>query len=378
MPNNRKMDSTNEHDIELSTLQSIIRRPGGLLMIRQFCFITLTITLFCLLAPHYSFADGDPCVYQSSYTDSEGNRGTYITNRDAKNLDKYIHYTGSSGYTYKNYNRLGPSLTKTLQAPQSATPCTLKSPYGHLDGTFTANSGRALESIIVTYGGAPGGQVDISPIIIREGMRYNVDPLLIKTVIKYESGFCASAMSPAGAAGLMQLMPGTAEVLGVSDVFSPYQNISGGVQYIRRQLDNFGGNVALALAAYNAGPGAVIEYGGIPPFSETQNYVYLIISDYVSSGKVAKRKGGSTFSPSNVARDRQIDVISTLSKMKSGTQTSEATSSSSSPVTQQPASPQIVPLPTGSSSTTQNLLENRSSMQGNPLENNPTKNVPGY
>jgi soluble lytic murein transglycosylase-like protein len=96
-------------------------------------------------------------------------------------------------------------------------------------------------------------------------------------VVKAESNFDPTAVSGAGAAGLMQLMPGTAASLGVEDVFNPEQNVEGGVRLLRQLLDRYQGNVVYALAAYNAGPGAVDRYGGVPPYRETQTYVPRVL-----------------------------------------------------------------------------------------------------
>ena len=102
----------------------------------------------------------------------------------------------------------------------------------------------------------------------------------MKAIIANESGFNANATSGVGAAGLMQLMPGTAADLGVADSYDPAQNVSGGTRYIRGLLDRFKGDLPKAIAAYNAGPGAVEKYGGIPPYPETQNYVQNVLASY--------------------------------------------------------------------------------------------------
>lgn len=130
------------------------------------------------------------------------------------------------------------------------------------------------------------------PIIANVSRRYNVEQALVKAVIKAESGFQPNAVSPKGARGLMQLMPGTAQMHGVRNIHEPVQNINGGVQHLRMLLDRYGNNVVLALAAYNAGEGHVDQYGGIPPFEETRNYVHRVLrfrQDYLQQAIASTR-----------------------------------------------------------------------------------------
>jgi len=118
------------------------------------------------------------------------------------------------------------------------------------------------------------------PIIFQAANRHNIEPALVKAVIMAESGYNSKAVSDKGARGLMQLMPATAEMLGVEDYYHPEDNINAGVKYLKQLLDQFGGDVELALAAYNAGCGRVREYQGIPPYKATQEYVKKVIEYY--------------------------------------------------------------------------------------------------
>jgi soluble lytic murein transglycosylase-like protein len=115
-----------------------------------------------------------------------------------------------------------------------------------------------------------------APVINAAAQQYGISPALVDAVMWQESRYNPHAKSSAGAIGLMQLMPGTAQTLGVNP-YDPWQNVFGGAAYLRQQLDRFGNNVPFALAAYNAGPGAVIKHGGIPPYAETRNYVTSIM-----------------------------------------------------------------------------------------------------
>ncbi|HEY0512046.1 MAG TPA: lytic transglycosylase domain-containing protein [Thermoanaerobaculia bacterium] len=118
----------------------------------------------------------------------------------------------------------------------------------------------------------------LEPMIARHSDAQNLDPKLVRALIQAESGYNVKALSNKGAIGLMQLMPDTASELNIHDPFDPDQNIKGGTMYLRRMLDHFAGKVELAIAAYNAGPGAVEKHGGIPPFAETRDYVQRVLA----------------------------------------------------------------------------------------------------
>ena len=120
----------------------------------------------------------------------------------------------------------------------------------------------------------------LHPIVIQAASRHQVDPALVKAIIMAESGYNARAISKKGAKGLMQLMPATAQALGVEDAFNPKQNISGGVRYFKQLVDQFNGDVTLALAAYNAGSRNVRHYQGIPPFKATRCYIKKVFKYY--------------------------------------------------------------------------------------------------
>jgi hypothetical protein len=146
---------------------------------------------------------------------------------------------------------------------------------------------------------------DLSQVVNEASGRYRLDPDLVNSVIKAESGFNVRAVSPKGAQGLMQLMPGTASQLGVPNAFDPQANVDGGTRYLRELLERYNFDLVKALAAYNAGPQRVEQFGGVPPYYETRAYVARIVKDFnkkkIAQGKasapqnnVAQKKSGRT------------------------------------------------------------------------------------
>ena len=140
-------------------------------------------------------------------------------------------------------------------------------------------------------------QIDIGRMIDRHARQASLDPRLVQAVIQVESGYNARALSNKGAMGLMQLMPGTAKQLRVGNAYDPDENIRGGTTYLRRQLDRFNGDLTLALAAYNAGPGAVERYEGVPPYRETRNYVERVYRLYRGRSAPAASQAERTGTP---------------------------------------------------------------------------------
>lgn len=145
------------------------------------------------------------------------------------------------------------------------------------------------------------GSESMDAIFTEASQLYGVPEKLLKAVAKAESNFNAKAVSKAGAIGVMQLMPATARSLGVTNPYDARQNIMGGAKYLKENLNRFGGNVSLALAAYNAGPNSVQKYGGIPPYKETQNYVKTVTSYLNGSPIYSGKTVNSSYGYSSLA-----------------------------------------------------------------------------
>jgi soluble lytic murein transglycosylase-like protein len=177
--------------------------------------------------------------------------------------------TTGSAYPATTNADFASALQAATTADASAASGPSSSATGYPGLTYDAANGVA--------GGGEAG--DYESLIEQAAARNGVDPAVLHGLIEQESGFDPSASSSAGASGLTQLMPGTASSLGVANPLNPAESIEGGARYLGQLMTQFGGNTEDALAAYNAGPGAVQQYGGIPPYAETQSYVTKVLSN---------------------------------------------------------------------------------------------------
>ena len=181
--------------------------------------------------------------------------------------------------------RLGELQTMVAQmtAPAAPAPAAAPAATSSFAGALAAAQTSPSAAPVTGTGASSAFDAQINAAAASNG----IDPALLKGLVSQESGFNPSARSGAGAVGQTQLMPATASALGVTNPLDPAQSLQGGAKYLREQLDRFGGDEQLALAAYNAGPGAVQKYGGVPPYAETQNYVTSVMS------KAAAFRGGT-------------------------------------------------------------------------------------
>ena len=171
---------------------------------------------------------------------------------------------------------------KAVQSFDSVLKKTAQVKFGDLlTNPTTKVNANIYSAQDVSSGDKISAKEQIKNMVSRIEKKHGVDEKLVNALIKQESGFNPKAKSKVGAMGLMQLMPATAKGLGVTNPLDPEQNVDGGVRYLKSMLNRYNGNIILALAAYNAGPGAVDKYDGVPPYKETQNYVKSILSTYL-------------------------------------------------------------------------------------------------
>lgn len=211
---------------------------------------------------------------------------------------------------------IGPVQSDVPNGVISATPAIVRRDTS--DNTEFANTLR-------TSTGLSSGSANLDSIFEEAGRIYNISPNLLKAVAKVESNFRPDAVSRVGAIGVMQLMPGTAAGLGVTDPYDPHQNIMGGANYLRQMLDRFDGNLQAALSAYNAGPGRVSRNGG-QPLSFTEGYVAKVLNNFnggnITAGSVAYNRSPSIGfqttqdSTGNLSELLNKDAISQMLLMK--------------------------------------------------------------
>jgi soluble lytic murein transglycosylase-like protein len=216
---------------------------------KKFSLVVISASLLLLVATGAQAQDSTRYAYNNFDFDN----GVRVTTPAPAPTPRHVRLTAMH---IAELRRLGAQII-----PAPVTPSLSMTPSQSLDGFTTGNAA-------------------VDALIVAAAVHNGVDPVLLYAIMHRESSFKMGAVSPKGARGLMQLMPGTAARFGVRNIFDPAQNIEGGARYVRFLLDYFNGDVRLALAGYNAGEGAVDKFGGIPPYRETQEYVRLIGQRY--------------------------------------------------------------------------------------------------
>jgi hypothetical protein len=269
---------------------------------------TAAIATSFLLPPNvWADDEGDRSASSRITTSEENGRKVYVNDDSPvkpKQAQTQTTQTRRSTLVYwsSKENRWKPvpsAGTASLQAAKSAA-AEVNQYYGH-ESTQSALARIVAANSAPNFRGHQATPEEIDESIVMAAARHNVDPNLVRAVIKVESNFNSNAVSRKGAMGLMQLMPSTARSLNVKNPFDPEQNVDAGVRHLKQLLENYGGDVNLTLAAYNAGAGAVARSAGVPRFAETQNYVRRITNLYY--GGFDFSSSGASHDPVRVQRD---------------------------------------------------------------------------
>src|SRR6202522_770723 len=244
---------------------------------------TLSATSLSLI-PQLHAADGEDSSQKITASDDHG-RTVYVNDSVTARPPHHAEATETPGRTLMYWsskeNRWKPVPSANAASMKAARSAAAEvSQYMQRESNQSANARIiAANSAGNSHAGAATSE-DIDSAIEQAAARHNVDPNLVRAVVKVESNFNPNAVSRKGAMGLMQLMPSTARQLKVKNPFDPEQNVDAGVRQLKQLLENYGGNVKLTLAAYNAGAGAVARSSGVPHYAETQNYVRRITNLY--------------------------------------------------------------------------------------------------
>jgi hypothetical protein len=213
-------------------------------------------------------------------------------------LTRHVNEDGSLLFT----NEDSPAKRSMPAKPAAAAgPAVSRGPGSANSGETSLHpAASAVKSVPVRM--APE---ELNRVVQASAEKNHVDPALVRAVIRHESNWNSSAVSPKGALGLMQLIPGTAQRLGVGNAFDPVQNVDAGTRYLGMLLARYNGDLSKALAAYNAGPGVVDRFGGVPNYRETRNYVQRVTSTYFESG--SDRRSFALFAPRRIYRAADAD-----------------------------------------------------------------------
>jgi soluble lytic murein transglycosylase-like protein len=261
---------------------------------------TTVAATFLSLTPLHAAESGDGALDRITASDEHG-RKIYVNESVPAKAVKHPQAAESSPrklmYWSSKENRWKPvpsANAPSMRAAQSAA--------AEVSEFLGRESNRSATARIVAanFHGTAATAGDIDSAIEQAAARHNVDPNLVRAVVKVESNFNPNAVSRKGAIGLMQLMPSTARQLKVKNPFDPEQNVDAGVRHLKQLLESYGGDIKLTLAAYNAGAGAVARSSGVPHFAETQNYVRRITNLYNAGSEFNM---GASREPVKVQRD---------------------------------------------------------------------------